>query len=109
MGVAGAGALVGRGLSRPGEPNAGFVIDPSVKSPTDKVKLGKSGITMSIVGIGTGSIGWNHESNQTRLGQEAFTRLIRHAVDSGITFFDLAAQYGSNPYFRQAIKGRPRE
>ena len=49
------------------------------RKPSDKVMLGKTGIKVSLVGMGTGSIGWNHQSNQTRLGQEAFTRLVRHA------------------------------
>src|SRR5262249_1873701 len=74
-----------------------FVVDPAVKSPTDQVRLGKTGLKISVVGVGTGSNGWNHQSNQTRLGQETFTRLMRHAHESGITFFDLADQYGSNP------------
>jgi predicted aldo/keto reductase-like oxidoreductase len=110
-GVIGAGSLVGGKLRSRGEPAAsgGFIIDPSVKSPTDRVKLGKSGLEVSVVGIGTGTVGWNHESNQTRLGQEAFTRLVRHAFDSGVTFFDLADQYGSNPYFGKAIKGISRD
>jgi len=79
--------------------------EPLPKLATDKVKLGKTGIKISLVGMGTGSIGWNHQSNQTRLGQEAFTRLVRHALDSGITFFDAADQYGSNPFMREALKG----
>lgn len=78
---------------------------PRPKSPADKVKLGKTNIKVSLVGMGTGSIGWNHQSNQTRLGQPAFTRLVRHALDNGITFFDAADQYGSNPYMREALKG----
>ena len=77
--------------------------------PTDKVPLGKSGIKVSMVGIGTGSIGWGHRSNQTQLGQQAFTRLVRHAFDNGVTFFDLADSYGSHPFFSKAIKGVPRE
>jgi len=80
-----------------------------VRKPSDKVKLGKTNITVSLVGMGTGSIGWNHQSNQTRLGQEAFTRLVRHAHDSGITFFDCADQYGSNPFLKEALKGIPRD
>lgn len=87
----------------------GFRIDPLIKSPVDRVALGKSAVKVSLVGIGTGSYGWGHESNQTRLGQEAFTRLIRHSLDEGINFFDLADQYGSNPYFSRAIKGVPRD
>ena len=76
---------------------------------TDRRTLGKTGITASLLGIGTGSIGVIHASHQTRLGQEAFTRLIRHAFDSGIAFFDVADQYGSHPFLREAIKGLPRD
>lgn len=78
---------------------------PLPKLATDRVKLGKTGIKISLVGMGTGSIGWNHQSNQTRLGQEAFTKLVRHAFDSGINFFDAADQYGSNPFLGEALKG----
>jgi aryl-alcohol dehydrogenase-like predicted oxidoreductase len=73
------------------------------------VTLGKTGITCSLLGIGTGSIGYNKQSNQTRLGQEKFTELIRHAYDSGITFFDVADQYGSHPFLKEAIKKLPRD
>jgi len=108
-GALGAGVLAGRGLhaDAPAEA-AAFVVDPAIKNPTDKVRLGKTGLKISVVGIGTGTVGVNHQSNQTRLGQEAFTRLMRHAHDSGITFFDLADQYGSNPYFGRAMQGVPR-
>lgn len=86
-----------------------FIVDPSVKSPTARVSLGRSGVRASLVGVGTGSIGYARRSNQTRLGQEAFTRLMRHALDRGINFFDLADAYGSNPFFGRAMKGVPRE
>jgi len=86
-----------------------FVIDPSVKSPTDKVTLGTSGIRVSLVGIGTGSGGWAGSSDQTRLGQGEFTRQLRYAFDNGINFFDLADQYGSHPFFTKAMKGVARE
>jgi aryl-alcohol dehydrogenase-like predicted oxidoreductase len=79
------------------------------RKPSDQVKLGKTNIKVSLVGMGTGSIGWNHESNQTRLGHEGFTRLVRHALDNGITLFDCADQYGSNPYLREAMRGVPRD
>src|SRR5918912_32422 len=109
-GALGAGVLASRGL-RPEAVAASpaFVVDPAIKNPTDKVRLGKTGLKISLVGIGTGTNGWNHQSNQTRLGQEGFTRMMRHAHDSGITFFDLADQYGSNPYFSRAMQGVPRD
>ena len=86
-----------------------FVVDPAIKSPTDRVSLGKSGIKVSLVGIGTGSGGWAGQSDQTRLGQQEFTRQLRHAFDSGINFFDLADQYGSHPYFTKAMSGVARD
>lgn len=84
-------------------------IDPSVKGPTDRVSLGRSGLKVSLVGIGTGSIGYARRSNQTQLGQAAFTRLMRHAYDRGVNFFDLADAYGSHPFFREAMRGVRRE
>ncbi len=54
------------------------------KSPTDKVTLGKTGIQVSLVGMGTGSVGSGQASNQTRLGVKEFTRVVRHALDRGV-------------------------
>jgi predicted aldo/keto reductase-like oxidoreductase len=80
-------------------------IDPAVRRPTDGVSLGRSGLKVSLVGIGTGSIGYAGGSNQTRLGQSEFTRLMRHAFERGVNFFDLADSYGSHAYFREAMRG----
>src|SRR5918911_1092907 len=84
-------------------------VDRSIKSPTDRVRLGRSGLKVSLVGVGTGSIGYAHHSNQTQLGQEAFTRLMRHAFDRGVNFFDLADAYGSHPFFRNSMRGVARD
>jgi aryl-alcohol dehydrogenase-like predicted oxidoreductase len=116
-GLAASGVLAAGGAAvesmRRGEagvaPAAGLTVDPSVKSPTDRVQLGRSGLKVSLVGVGTGSIGYAHHSNQTRLGQEEFTRLMRHAFDSGVNFFDLADAYGSHPFFAAAMKGVARD
>jgi aryl-alcohol dehydrogenase-like predicted oxidoreductase len=79
------------------------------KGPADKVVLGKTGIQVSLVGMGTGSIGSNEASNQTRLGVKEFCRVVRHALDHGVCFFDVAEQYGSHVYLREALKGVPRD
>ncbi len=79
------------------------------KGPTDKVTLGKTGIQVSLVGMGTGSHGSGQASNQTRLGIAGFRRVVRHALDQGVCFFDVADQYGSHVYLREALKGVPRE
>ena len=89
--------------------SAKFDINPAIKNPTDKVLLGKSGIEVSLVGIGTGSGGWAGQSNQTRLGQQEFTKQLRYAFDKGINFFDLADQYGSHPFFTKAMNGVSRD
>ncbi len=79
------------------------------KGPTDQVTLGKTGIQVSLVGMGTGSHGSGQASNQTKLGVKEFTRVVRHALDRGITLFDVADQYGSHVYLREALKGVPRD
>jgi aryl-alcohol dehydrogenase-like predicted oxidoreductase len=79
------------------------------KGPGDKVTLGKTGVQVSLVGMGTGSIGSGQASNQTRLGIKGFGRVVRHALDHGVCFFDVADQYGSHVYLREALKGVPRE
>jgi predicted aldo/keto reductase-like oxidoreductase len=82
---------------------------PKLKTAADLVKLGRTGITTSLLGIGTGSIGVKHSSNQVKLGQEKFTKLVRYAYDQGIRYFDTADQYGSHIFLREALKGLPRE
>ncbi len=81
----------------------------SANTGIDKVKLGDSGLMVSRIAMGTGTIGGNKESNQTRLGMDSFIKMARHAYDRGIRFFDMADSYGSQPFVGEAIKGLPRE
>ena len=83
---------------------AAFADDKRPKKLSDKVTLGKTGLKSSIIAMGTGSVGYNKGSNQTRLGQEKFTALVEHAWSRGVRFFDVADSYGSHPYLREAIK-----
>lgn len=99
------GIVLGGGFSRAsGE-------ETRAPSPADTVPLGKTGVRVSRLGMGTGTAGFSKHSHQTRLGQEKFTELVRHAYDRGITFFDLADRYGSHPFLARAIKDAeiPRE
>lgn len=79
------------------------------ESATATVTLGQSGVRCSLVGMGTGSHGTGQASNQTRLGLKDFVRVVRHAYDSGVRLFDVADQYGSHVYLREALKGIPRD
>ena len=82
---------------------------PLPSSAIDQVALGKSGVKVSLVGMGTGSVGVGQASNQTKLGIKGFTKVVRHALDRGVCFFDVADQYGSHVYLREALKGVPRD
>jgi len=80
-----------------------------IPKPLDRIELGKTGIKVTRVAMGTGTVGGPHESNQTRAGQENFTRVTRRALDLGINFFDGADLYGSMPFFNKALQGVPRD
>jgi len=80
-----------------------------LKSLTDRVEIGRTGVKVSYLGFGTGTIGSKGSSNQTRLGTVKFARMVRHALDAGINYFDVADTYGSQPYLRAALKGVARE
>ncbi|HYT61222.1 MAG TPA: aldo/keto reductase [Haliangiales bacterium] len=76
------------------------------RTALDQVTLGKTGIRLSRLGIGTGS---NSGEVQRALGREGFNRLVRHAYDQGITYIDTAESYKTHDWIRDAIKGLPRE
>ncbi|MDR1886521.1 MAG: aldo/keto reductase [Prevotellaceae bacterium] len=75
----------------------------------DKVKLGKSGLRVSRIAMGTGTVGYGKASNQTRLGMEKFVNLAHHAYERGIRFYDMADVYGSQPFVGEALKTLPRD
>jgi len=76
------------------------------RTAVDQVALGKTGLKLSRLGFGTGTIGGNV---QRGLGHEGFNRLLRYAYDQGITYIDTAQNYGTHEWVREAIKGLPRE
>ena len=57
------------------------------RSATDWVTLGNSGVKVTRLAFGTGTHGGRV---QRELGQEEFTKLVRHAYDRGIRFFETA-------------------
>src|SRR5207302_6042079 len=65
----------------------------AITGPGSLVTLGKSGVQTSLLGIGTGSVGVKRSSNQVKLGQDRFNKLLGHAFDRGITYIDAADQY----------------
>jgi predicted aldo/keto reductase-like oxidoreductase len=77
------------------------------QAATDMVPLGKSGVKVTRLAFGTGTFGGRV---QRELGQDAFTRLVRHAYDQGIRFFETAEAYSGMPQMLGiALKGLPRD
>ena len=77
------------------------------RSVTDLVPLGNSGVKVTRMALGTGTYSGKV---QRELGQEGFTRLVRHAYDSGIRFFETADAYTGMPEMLGiALKGIPRD
>lgn len=76
------------------------------RSATDLVPLGKSGVKVTRLGIGSGTFGGRV---QREMGQDGFTRLIRHAYDRGVRFFDTADAYRTHQMVAAALKGIDRE
>lgn len=75
--------------------------------PFKKIVLGNTGITTSLLGMGTGFNGGSRSSAITRSG--AAESVIRYAYDKGIRFFDCADTYGTHSYTSKALGGIPRE
>lgn len=77
------------------------------KSAADWVMLGNSGVNVTRLAFGTGTFSGRVQRD---LGQDAFTRLVRHAYDRGIRFFDTCESYSGTPQMlRIALQGLPRE
>ncbi|RJP20352.1 MAG: aldo/keto reductase [Candidatus Omnitrophota bacterium] len=95
------GTLVGAGSPFAAEKSMGR------RSAADLVTLGKSGVPLTRLGFGTGS---NGGSVQRGLGQKEFTKLARHAYDSGIRYFDTADNYDEmHEMLAEALKGIARD
>jgi len=101
-------ALAGTALlSRWALDATGATASPAVvRTATDQVTLGKTGIKLSRLGFGTGS---NNGYIQTAEGKDAFVDLIHYAYDRGITYIDTAQAYQTFDLIADAIKGLPRE
>jgi len=77
------------------------------RSAIDWVTLGKSKVKVTRLAFGTGTFGGRV---QRELGQDEFTRLVRHAYDRGIRFFETAESYHGMPEMLGiALKGISRD
>jgi len=71
------------------------------------VTLGKSDVKVTRLAFGTGSFSGAVQRN---LGQQDFNRLVRHAYDNGIRFFETSDSYENmHTMLGIALRGIPRE
>ncbi len=83
--------------------------EATLPAKVDMVDLGKTGLKVSRLAMGMGTNGWNHQSNQTRIGLEKFKLMVQAGFDRGIRFLDTADTYGSHIFVKEALKMLPRE
>jgi 1-deoxyxylulose-5-phosphate synthase len=77
---------------------------PAKKLASDRVTLGATGITVSRLALGTGTHGYGHSSDQTRLGRRGLTSVLRHGFEQGLTFWETADQYGAHDHLKHGLR-----
>jgi 1-deoxyxylulose-5-phosphate synthase len=82
---------------------------PRKFAAADTVALGKTGIRTSRLAMGTGTVGFDHHSNQSALGVQGLSRLLLNGYDHGLRFFDTADAYGTHSHVAEALKHVPRD
>ena len=76
------------------------------RKAADQVQLGRTGVMLSRLGIGTGSA---NGQEQMDMGREGLAKLIQYAYEHGITYIDTAERYRTFEWIGDCIKGLPRE
>ena len=66
-------------------------------------RLGRSGLTVSVIGLGCNNLGRPGTATLEQAGTDA---VVHAALDAGITFFDVADIYGAEPGLSEERLGR---
>jgi aryl-alcohol dehydrogenase-like predicted oxidoreductase len=82
-------------------------LEAAAEKATDWVTLGRSNVKVTRLAFGTGSMSGQVQRD---LGQEQFNKLVRHAYDNGVRFFETAESYhGMHEMLGIALQGIPRD
>jgi aryl-alcohol dehydrogenase-like predicted oxidoreductase len=65
-------------------------------------RLGRSGLSVPVIGLGCNNLGRTGTASETSEGARA---LVDAAVDAGVTFFDTADSYGARPGLSEELLG----
>ena len=78
---------------------------PAGRKASDQVVLGRTGIKVSRLAMGSGTHGTGGTSAQTKLGIPTFSRLLVQSYqEQGLNFWETADAYGSHPHLKEAIR-----
>ncbi|HMF49825.1 MAG TPA: aldo/keto reductase, partial [Candidatus Saccharimonadales bacterium] len=70
--------------------------------------LGRTGLRVSVVGLGCGGPSRLGMRNDAQSADNAVA-LVKQALDLGVNFLDTAQTYGTEPILGKAIAGVPRD
>ncbi|MFF1385354.1 aldo/keto reductase [Arthrobacter sp. NPDC058288] len=70
---------------------------------TEYRRLGNSGLTVSVVGLGCNNLGRADTVTESQEGTDA---VVHAALDAGITLFDVADTYGRSPGLSETMLGK---
>jgi aryl-alcohol dehydrogenase-like predicted oxidoreductase len=70
----------------------------------ERIRLGRTGIEVSRLGIGTGTTHPSGSFAQALMDKKELADLLLFAFDKGINFWDTAFQYKTYPHFREALR-----
>ncbi|WP_423184405.1 aldo/keto reductase [Arthrobacter sp. NyZ413] len=70
---------------------------------TEYRRLGHSGLTVSVVGLGCNNLG---RANTATESQEGTNAVVHAALDAGVTLFDVADVYGREPGLSEVMLGK---
>ena len=73
----------------------------------DKVTLGRTGLDVSVMGLGAG--GPSQIGKKTGKSENESARIVVNAFESGVNFIDTAEGYGTEPLVGIALKDIPRD
>ncbi|WP_427008028.1 aldo/keto reductase [Pseudarthrobacter sp. H2] len=70
---------------------------------TEYRRVGNSGLSVSVVGLGCNNLGRTGTATESQEGADA---VVHAALDAGITFFDVADNYGREPGLSERMLGK---
>ena len=70
---------------------------------TEYRRLGKSGLSVSVVGLGCNNLGRANTVTEIAGGTDA---VVHAALDAGVTLFDVADNYGREPGLSETMLGK---